>query len=57
MPSIYNEMPVKSKVDNIENDDLISTNDNGGLDNISMNNNGSNNIIDFSSPVSIDNTK
>lgn len=55
MPSIYNEMPVKSKVDNIENGDLISTNETGGLDNISMNNNGSNNIIDFSSPVTIDN--
>lgn len=57
MPSIYNEMPVKTKQDEINAYDLGLTGDNNTQDNNIMqdNNTGRKADIDFSIPVSIDN--
>ena len=62
MPSIYNEMPVKTKKDEINAYDLGITGDNNTQDNTSIQNNimqdnntGSKADTDFSKPVSIDN--
>ena len=62
MPSIYNEMPVKSKQDEINAYDLglagnNNTQDNTSIQNNSMqyNNTGNKSEIDFSKPVSLDN--